>query len=174
MVELALSRFDRATLLFWRITNVVGWSALAVYLAVVGHQLLLGSAIEAAGYRRNEEVWLAPSVRSLVELAVTRILALALTSAVIAWFVARKVAARPLLMTLVAGVTYVALVLVLFEHNRGWAGYLFGAETNHDGLPLFIPNEPPRVIAHDIAIGLTIPLSWWFARRSLGRARLPA
>lgn len=163
-----LSPFDRATLIAWRGINVVGWSALGVFLSWNLHWAVVQfwGTMQLAGYHRAEPGW------DLGAGATARVLAYRLgLAAVIAWviwaLVARRVWIRPALFATISAVAYVVVIMVTLEHSQTTGGsVVFGLAA--DDRPA-VGNSLARMLLHDLAIASAIPLAWFAARRESRR-----
>lgn len=149
-----LSRFDRLTLWFWRATNVIGWSMLGIWFALILHSFMM------IGF--YESIVLAPTGWGADQLAAKpTLLRLAYRLGVavpagcgIGFWVARKVWVRPPLVAMGAALVYLLWAIITLESK----GMFLQGDTHRT-------NDWWRMLMNGAASGTTIFWAWWFARR---------
>jgi hypothetical protein len=155
-----LNTLDKATLRFWRATNVIGWSVLGIYLANTIHLLglQLFSFYESAGFKPTS-YWTvgALGVGATVRMLVKRVVMAAAAGGVIGLIVGRKVAWHPARVTVSATTIYLVVTMVVYEFS-GWSTRLLQGDD-------FAPNSLGRS-ALQVAVSATaIGWSWFCVRQ---------
>jgi hypothetical protein len=154
-----LSRLDSATLSAWRIVNLVGWPLLAAGLAMIVH--LSVDAIVSISLNRQGigDLSFSPSTMLDAPLWIKHALRASLSvglGVLIGGVVRNRVWRSPTIAATIAAAFYTIAALTLIELYP-------------EGLVRLATDGPSRgalsrTLAYEIAILLTVPVAWWWAR----------
>lgn len=154
-----LNRLDSATLSAWRIVNLVGWPLLAAGLAMivqVSVDAIVSISLNSQGIgdltfspstQLDAPVWIKHALRALLSIGL---------GVLIGGVVKNRVWRAPTIAATIAAALYAIVAFTLIElYPEGLARLAIDHETR---------GTLSRTLAYEIAILLTVPVAWWWAR----------
>lgn len=166
-----LGLFDRGTLLLWRATNLTGWTALGVMLAIEVHWLVVQmfGFSQTARFHRGGAFSAELGAVTTARFLVARLVVTVIAAAAIGLLAGRKLFRWHSSMAAIGSAAYVLTVLIVLEHNVGGSSTVFGlVEGERSSL---IDNSISRMALHDAIITLTVPAAAGVAARSYRKRR---